>query len=131
MVSGEGPFHPAELGGRRPRPEGGLYRRSAFTYPETHAAVSRDLASAATLAMWERKVSLQYPSGASSPGALPAAPAFAYLSATSLPLAPLCAATHRVVTSLSLPRAREQTSMLRRRSAGWGQGHRSSLGPPC
>ena len=39
------------------------------------------------------------------------AAAFAYSSATSLPLAPLCAGTYRMVTSLSCVRGREQTSM--------------------
>ena len=60
----------------------------------------------------ERDVSLLYPSGIPSTGTSPVAALFAYLSATSLPLAPLCAGTHRMmVTSLSLARMLEQNSM--------------------
>ena len=65
----------------------------------------------ATLVIREREVSSQYPSRTSSPGSLPMAAAFAYSSGTSLPLAPLRAGTHRMVTSLSCVRGREQTSM--------------------
>ena len=47
------------------------------------------------------------PSGISSTGASPVAALFAYSSAISLPLAPLCAGTHWMITSLSLARMRE------------------------
>ena len=59
----------------------------------------------------ERDVSPTYPSGTSSTGSSPVAALLAYLSATSLPVAPLCAGPHRMVTSLSLVRMREQISM--------------------
>ena len=61
--------------------------------------------------MCEREVSAAYPSGNPSTGYSPVAALFAYLSATSLLAAPLCAGTHQMVTLLSLVRMREQTSM--------------------
>ena len=64
-----------------------------------------------TLVMCERDVSLAYPSGKSSTGSSPVTALFAYLSATSLPAAPLCAGIQRMVTLLSLAMMREQTSM--------------------
>ena len=47
------------------------------------------------------------------PGASPVAALFANSSTTSLPLAPLCAGTHLVVSSSSFLRMREQTSAMR------------------
>ena len=64
-----------------------------------------------TLVMWERDVSTAYPSGMVSTGSSPAAALFALRSATSLPEAPLCAGTHRMVTLLSYSVMREQTSI--------------------
>ena len=51
--------------------------------------------------MWEMEVTSRYPSGMLSPRASLMATTVAYLPATSLPRAPLCAGTHRMVTSLS------------------------------
>ena len=76
-----------------------------------HSLVSLDLASVATLVMCERDVSAAYPSGMASTGSSPVAALFAYRSATSLPVAPLCAGTHRMVTLLSLVMVRLQASM--------------------
>ena len=70
----------------------------------------RDLASVAPLVIWERLVSHRYSSGTSLQKA-PSAAALAYSSASSLPELPLCTATQRMVTSLSLLRIREQTSV--------------------
>ena len=61
--------------------------------------------------MCERDVSSAYPSGAASSTASPVAAPFAYLSATSLPVAALRAGTHRMVTSLDFASMREQTSI--------------------
>ena len=88
---------------------GGLHRRSALCL-EIHSAVSRDLASVATLVLWERDVWSLYPSRIST-AASPVAAPLAYLSATSLLLAPLFAGTHQRVTSLPLARIHEQTSI--------------------
>ena len=87
----------------------GLHRRSALC-PEIHSAVSRDLASVATLVMWERDVLSLYPSGIST-AASPVAAPLAYSSAASLLLAPLFAGTHRTVTSSPLAGIHEQTSI--------------------
>ena len=76
-----------------------------------HSLVSLDLASVATLVICERDVSAAYPSGMASTGPSPVAALFAYRSATSLPVAPLCAGTHRMVTLFSLVMMRLQTSM--------------------
>ena len=76
-----------------------------------HSVVSLDLASVATLVMCEWDVSVSHPSGMASTGSSLVAALFAYLSATSLPVAPLCAGTHRMVTLLSLLMMRLQTSM--------------------
>ena len=65
----------------------------------------------ADLVMWERLVSHRYSSGTSSPGARLSAAALAYSSAFSLPVIPLCVGTQRIVTSLSLFRILEQTSI--------------------
>ena len=46
---------------------------SGLTCLEIHSAVSRDLASAATLVMCERDVSVAYPFGRSSTGSSPVA----------------------------------------------------------
>ena len=73
--------------------------------------VSLDLASVATLVMCERDDSVAYPSGMASTGSSPVAALFAYRSATSLPVAPLCAGTHRMVTLFPLVMMRLQTSM--------------------
>ena len=61
--------------------------------------------------MCEKDVSLAYSSGITSTGSSPVAAPFAYQSDTSLQVAPLCAVTHRTVTSLSLVWIREQTSI--------------------
>ena len=71
--------------------EHALLRCLARQYAVIHSVVSLDLASVATLIMCERDVSAAYPSGMASPGSSPVAALFAYLSATSLPVAPLCA----------------------------------------
>ena len=76
-----------------------------------HSLVSLDLASVATLVMCERDVSVSYPSGKASTVFSLVAALFAYWSATSLPVTPLCAGTHRMVTLLSLVMMRLQTSM--------------------
>ena len=79
-----------------------MYLRSGLTCPAIHSAVSWDLASEATLDMCNRDVSLTYPSGVSSTGASPVVALFAYLSATSSPVAPLCAVRFTHVADRSL-----------------------------
>ena len=101
VAAGGGLLHSAELGSSEASYWGGLYRRPGLTCAEIHSAVSRDLASVATLVMCERDVSPAYPPGISSTGPSLAAALLAYLSAASLLAAPLCAGTHRMVTSLS------------------------------
>ena len=61
--------------------------------------------------MYERDVSLAYPSGKSSTGSPQVVAHLAYLSATSLPVSPLCAGIRRMVTLLSLAMMREHTSV--------------------
>ena len=62
--------------------------------------------------MCERDVSSAYPSGISSTGSSPVDALFANRSATSLPMAPLWAGTHRSVTLFSLVMMREQASIV-------------------
>ena len=93
-------------------PDGSLYLRSAWTWPDIHSLVARSLVSVVDLVIWDMLVSHRYSSGTSLQRA-PSAAALANSSAFSLPVVPVCAVcgTQRAVTSLSLLRAREQASM--------------------
>ena len=68
----------------------------------------------------ERLVSHRYLSGTSSLGIFPSAATLAHSSILSLPVTPWCAGAHGqwTITSLSLSRIREQTSMATKRWPG-------------
>ena len=89
VAAGEGLSRTAELL-MQALPDGSLYLRSAWTWPDIHSLVARSLVSVVDLVIWDMLVSHRYLSGTSLQRA-PSAAALANSSAFSLPVVPVCA----------------------------------------